>query len=262
VDKRIERITRALPLLTTTQLKSIDEIVTQFQRGYLHISKNEALDFISDSILLDFGDMLRLHHCFSKGPFSKDKFEYGLELVFNQAGQVAELAPAGNPTFDITINAQKYSLKTEAAKAIKLDLIHISKFMELGKGVWEDKVDHLVGLLDRFLDRVEALDRVLILRNTSKAPWTYELVEIPKDLLLKARVGELHINSTSKQNPKPGCCEVLENGERLFQLYFDGGTERKLQIKYLQKKLCSVHATWVFDVNPIQSEIGNDSDSE
>ena len=31
-----------------------------------------------------------------------------------------------------------------------------------------------------------------------------------------------------------------------YQLYFDGGTERKLQIKNLRKDLCTVHATWVF----------------
>ena len=35
-------------------------------------------------------------------------------------------------------------------------------------------------------------------------------------------------------------------GEMKYQLYFDGGTERKLQIKNLRKDLCTVHATWVF----------------
>ncbi len=33
-----------------------------------------------------------------------------------------------------------------------------------------------------------------------------------------------------------------------FQLYFDGGTERKLQIKHLLKSLCVVHAEWKFDI--------------
>ena len=31
-----------------------------------------------------------------------------------------------------------------------------------------------------------------------------------------------------------------------FSLYFDGGTERKLQIKHLRKDLCKIHATWIF----------------
>ena len=211
-------------------------------------------------MLADFGDMLRLHHCFSKGPFSKDKFEYGLESTFNQAQRLAVMAPPGNPTFDLTIESQKFSLKTEAARAIKLDSIHISKFMELGKGLWEDKVEHLDGLRIRFLDRLDGCDRILTLRNFQKNPWGYELVEIPKDLLKKASSGDLTINTSSRQNPKPGYCEVFENGERLFQLYFDGGTERKLQIKHLQKKFCLVHATWIFDVKQIQGEETSNSE--
>ena len=51
----------------------------------------------------------------------------------------------------------------------------------------------------------------------------------------------------SKQNPKPGYCYVEENGNTLFSLYFDGGGERKLQVKGLQKSLCTVHATWQFE---------------
>ena len=36
------------------------------------------------------------------------------------------------------------------------------------------------------------------------------------------------------------------DGNIKFQLYFDGGTERKLQIKHLRKDLCVVHAQWEF----------------
>ena len=232
---------------------SVQEIELRV-KPYILIDRNLELNFINDKILRDFGDMLRLHHCFSIGPFSKDKFEYALELAFNQAGYIAILAPAGNPTFDISIEGELFSLKTEAAKAIKTNYIHISKFMELGKGNWSDKVEDLIGLRERFITRVNASDRILTLRNINKDPWTYELVEIPKDLLLKSINGELYINIQSKQNPKPGYCDVFENQERLFQLYFDGGTERKLQIKHLNKKFCSVHATWIFDTKQIQSE--------
>lgn len=143
MDERVARITKSLSKLTPAQLTAVDELVEQFLRTYLRMDRNPVLNFIDDTILADFGDMLRLHHCFSKGPFSKDKFEYALELSFNQAGYYATLASSGNPTYDITIEDQKFSLKTEAAQAIKLNTIHISKFMELGKGIWEDKLKHL-----------------------------------------------------------------------------------------------------------------------
>ena len=262
MEERIARIIRSLPKLTPAQLKSIDDLVEQFSRPYANIDRNPDFHFLNDEIMTNFGDMLRLHHCFSKGPFSKDKFEYGLELAFRQAGYSAILAPTGNPTFDLTLEDQKFSLKTEAARAIKFNTIHISKFMELGKGLLEDKVEHLEELRNRFLDRLDGCDRILTLRNFQKDPWGYELVEIPKTLLMMAQQGELTINSASRQNPKPGYCDVFEDNEKLFQLYFDGGTERKLQIKHLQKKFCLVHATWVFDIKQIQGEEKNELEKE
>ena len=51
----------------------------------------------------------------------------------------------------------------------------------------------------------------------------------------------------SRQTPKPGYCDVRdEAGALLFRLYFDGGTERKLQVKDLVKSTCLVHGEWEF----------------
>ena len=75
----------------------------------------------------------------------------------------------------------------------------------------------------------------------------YELVEVPKALLQEASAGKLMICRNSRQSPKPGYCDVTDHAANLeFQLYFDGGTERKLQIKHLRKELCMVHAHWEF----------------
>jgi len=53
----------------------------------------------------------------------------------------------------------------------------------------------------------------------------------------------------SVQNPKPGYCYVEnDEGELLFQLYFDGGGEMKLQLQRLDKSECKVHATWEFTI--------------
>jgi type II restriction enzyme len=34
----------------------------------------------------------------------------------------------------------------------------------------------------------------------------------------------------------------------MYELYFDGGTERKLQVKNLRRDLCRIHATWQFAI--------------
>lgn len=238
-----KRLGELLPKLTDVQIDSIVEIVEQLARPYISIKVKPDSNLLSSSLAEMFGDAIRVHHCFSAEPLSKDRFEYALERAANLCGIKAARAPRGNPGHDITINNQLFSLKTEAAKAIKYNSIHISKFMELGKGKWELEI-----LRGQFLNRLSTFDRVLTLRCLGREPWRYELVEIPKSLLSKAQAGKLRLMDTSEQNPKPGYCDVEEDGKILFQLYFDGGTERKLQIKYLQKSLCVVHGEWVFGI--------------
>jgi hypothetical protein len=129
--------------------------------------------------------------------------------------------------------------------------VHISKFMELGKGDWSDKEEDLIGLREQFFHHMRNYDRILSLRRlptSKKSTWRYELVEIPKSVLEEARNGTLRMVHASKQSPKPGYCDVRDaKGKNKFQLYFDGGTERKLQIKGLDKSLCTVHAEWEFE---------------
>jgi type II restriction enzyme len=122
--------------------------------------------------------------------------------------------------------------------------------MELGRGTWGDDPKDLIGLRNAFIEHTNNYERIFTLRALKRAPqWHYELVEIPKRLLLRARTGRLEMRMASRQFPKPGYCFVSDkDGEAMFQLYFDGGSERKLQIKGLLKKHCTVHATWKFTI--------------
>lgn len=248
-SERIERLLAAIPELSDNRLQLVDRVVSVFAlpRNYW---RSSASGIISTRTLEDFGDVLRLHHCFSREPFSKDKFEYALENVLRLSGIEAVLALRGQRGYDIRIDAENFSLKTEAAKAIREGTIHISKFMELGGGQWGDDPDDLQGLMAQFLAALNNIQRILILRALKKGnpEYLYELVEVPKNLLERAATGRLEMMGSSTQYPKPGYCYVEENGEAQFCLYFDGGGERKLQIKGLRKDLCFVHATWQFDL--------------
>jgi hypothetical protein len=251
-DKRrlIELLVKAIPELTAGQLHWLQRVVHVFSAD--HDFQLSETDLFDETTLQNFGDAIRVHHSFSSEPFSKDKFEYVLVSVLKMSGHTASLALKCNPGHDATTDGVRLSLKTQADKGIKEGIIWISKFMELGKGVWGDNPNDLVGLRDQFLEHMKAYDRILTLRTLTKAPkWKYELVEIPKSLLIKAKDGELKMMSDSKQYPKPGYCHVRNDaGETIFDLYFDGGTERKLQIKNLNKSFCSVHATWEFIIPP------------
>ncbi|MCB0177779.1 MAG: restriction endonuclease [Anaerolineae bacterium] len=247
--ERIEKLSTVLKDLNSWQLELVEQVVEQFRKPYISIDGFAESDIVSECFLNYFGDILKIHHTFSKEAFTKDKFEYALERVSNLCRNFAQLAPRGNPGHDITINGVKISLKTQADINIRVKKLHISKFMELGKGEWSDSVENLEGLRKQFLAHLEAYERIFSLRCLSKKPekWHYELVEIPKSLLDEARNGNLRIVGKSSQTPKPGYCDVTdETGELKFQLYFDGGTERKLQIKNLLKNYCIVHANWIF----------------
>ena len=107
--ERIERICGLVSGLTENQLSVIECLVSQFNSPYLLIERNENSDLISEGVLADLGDTLRIHHCFSYEPFAKDKFEYALERTLKSLGVHAEMAPAGNPGLSHFITVKHYS---------------------------------------------------------------------------------------------------------------------------------------------------------
>lgn len=231
--------------LSSSQLEWVQGVIDQFQLpcGY---EREASSDIITPEVLERVGDALRIHHAFSRQALSKDRFEFALERALKLSGISADLETSRtNRGHDITINGVPVSLKTEAAAAIKRDSIHISKWMELGRGEWR-----LDLLLQLFLDHMQGYDRIFTMRRLQPGPehYEYEFVEIPKALMQEAAGAVLTVQDKSKQNPKPGYGHVKDaNGASKYALYFDGGTERKLQIKHLQKSHCIVHGRWEFD---------------
>lgn len=256
-EKLIETLTKKMYKLDKGQLKWLERIIEIYECDYQYTLHKST--YLKSESLNAFGDALRVHHAFSAESFSKDKFEYVLANVLSDSGHETILAPKGNPGYDLSCDGVKFSLKTQADKSIKADQLHISKFMELGKGKWDENIKDLEGLREAFLRHLQNYERILILRALSAAKkyrgqyqCCYELVEIPKNLLMMASTGQLDMMMNSKQRPKPGYCYVRSGEVQVFQLYFDGGGERKLQIRKLLKSCCEVHATWEFSLNPPQ----------
>jgi len=167
------------------------------------------------------------------------------------------MASRGNPGHDITLGTQRISLKTQADKNLRLGVVNIHKFMELGRGNWTDNPSDLIPLRDQYLAHLRGYDRVLVLRNTAYPTvvspyWRYELLEIPIDLLQRAVNGTLKMMLDSRQMPKPGYCHVVDAaGNPAYRLYFDGGTERKLKVQNIRRDLCIIHATWEFIIHEL-----------
>lgn len=249
-EKEINELISSFNQLTPAQQNWIKSTILAFSAARKFERANDS-DLITDTALYSIGDRLLTHHAASRQALSKDRFEFAFEAALTMAGITAELVPSRtNRGHDITINGVPVSLKTEASATIRDNLIHVSKWMELGRGEWS-----LPLLLNHFLEHLRSYDRIFTMRRLKEidSSMRYELVEIPKPLLLEASNCHLEVCTNSKQIPKPGYGYVKDNqGLLKYSLYFDGGSERKLQIKHLRKDLCKVHATWTFSLPPVQ----------
>jgi type II restriction enzyme len=239
--------------LTPSQTELVAAVIRQFHLPHkFHLNPDSEL--VTPAVLGMLGEALRIHHAFSRQALSKDRFEFALERSLNRAGIRAELVEnRTNRGHDMTIEGVPVSLKTQADANIRADLLHISKFMELGKGEWK-----LPLLRDMFIEHMRSYERIFQFRCLQPGPtsYLYELVEIPKSLLLEGMDAQLVIQTRSIQAPKPGYGYIYDTAGKLkFALYFDGGTERKLQIKKIRKELCTVHGTWQFDSAPFEQSV-------
>ena len=244
-------LSEKLDTLSEVQKYLVGKFINQISKE-VAVVKNEDSDIASDTLCDFFSAKLSLHHSMTEQPLTKVQFEYLLRDALTLAGHNASKSSNGKPGEDLIVDQSGWSCKTQADARIKKDKLHISKFMELGKGKWVD-VGDMVKLRSQMFEHMKSYSRIFILRcvehpgvvNKDYECFTYELVEIPKGLLLEANNKPIEIQQGSAQDPKPAYCHVsAPDGSNKFSLYFDGGTERKLQVKNIDKKLCKVHATW------------------
>jgi len=292
--KHIFQLSDEVERLTPSQKAWISSFVQQFQMSHaferpVNPATGQKSDLVTDIVLENIGDLLRIHHAMSRRALSKAPFEYAFEKALQLSGKAASLsANSINPGADLTVGDVRISLKTEAAKGVKEHQIHVSKWLEMGKGDWNPPTIQL----PRFLKHMEGYDRILTLRCLVQTGerYLYELVEIPHALMMEAATGVMEAAPKTKQVTTPWYCRVLDveateqaleayNAKRgkkgnppkpvyKFCLYFDAGTERKLQVKGLLKRHCIVHATWKFEsiqlaaAEPAEEEVKAEEEAE
>ena len=259
--KYIFSLPEEVATLTPSQKAWIQAFVQQFKMPHTFV-RNPGSDLVTDLVLENIGDLLRIHHAMSKRSLSKAPFEYAFEKALQLSGKPARLADsATNPGYDLTIGTARISLKTEAARNTRENQLHVSKWMELGAGLWDPPTVQL----PRFLHHMTGYDRILSLRcllQTGTHYW-YELVEIPHALMMEAQNGLMEKAAKTRQESSPWYCRVPDGrGGYKFCLYFDAGSERKLQVKGLLKSHCVVHATWKFESFQLTPEAGATDEEE
>lgn len=174
-----------------------------------------------------------------------------MKETFSSVRVRSELTPPNNSGADIVVHDEKWSLKTQADRKIRSDMVNIHKVMEAGAGSinsWEERRN----LVSAFHAHLGSFNRLIMLRCLPATEAFvfphYELIEVPVPLLQKAARFPLQGSENSTIEPAGFTVNVMsEDGQtREFQLCFDGGGERKLRVKHLRRELCVSHISWSF----------------
>lgn len=247
-DKRddIADVVSTLQQLTPTQVDVVKAIIDRFADE--QVSEHCRDDFLTREAFEYFSMRLAAHHAYSSSVLKKENFEHILEQSFIRAGIPAARADSMTEGgADLKAGNVTLSLKTEAAKNLKLDSITISKLMEAAwiKGITstEDIPERIATMV---VPHFANYDQIFILRSypDKERPDAirYDLREIPKAVL--SLVSDLQPEDFSPlTRTRTTSAEVKMDGRRAFKFRLDGSDD-KLTINYLDVGLCPLHAWW------------------
>jgi hypothetical protein len=234
--------------------------MAEAMRGSICQTLASKSDILSPVFIEHFANRFRMHHATHSEKFNKKAFEFAFHSACLAAGRKSVIVnDPTNPGADVIVDGVPFSLKTEAAASIQDGHITISKLME-ARWIREctTRENFARETTRRVVAHLEKYARILMLRafTVSRTEVRYDLVEIPRDLLLNIR----GLTSADFE-------ERTENGSSRADVYIPRGTERtkaftvrldgsveKVTIAGLQTGLCVLHGSWqVKTVPPVQS---------
>lgn len=244
-DELLKQLQRIAPSMTAGQLTLLIQMASSMrQKIKRHVSP--ASDIMTPVFEENFANRLLIHHALSEEKLKKKSFEYAFRDAAKADGKDAEITSSSvHPGADVTVDAVRFSLKTEASKNISKTGITISKFME-ARAIRGKNVAELAELtVSRLGEHLAGYERILMLRafSSSANEVQYIFVEIPHSLLMLAtgvRADDIVLN----KGPNGGGRAKVRLGEEVaFSLNLDGSVE-KITISGLRVDLCRTHAIW------------------
>ena len=178
----LERLNALWPNLSIDQQSLLLGIAADLARPMDAWRNPQSNVITTDRILLRIGDYLKTHHALSNESFKKEKFEYTLEKILKESGFDAKRSASKSNPYDLVVNQEKWSLKTQANRDINQRKVWISKMMELGAVPWGRTDESLRKTLAFIMAKIAATDRIFTLRCLTPLDpvhHEYELLEIP-----------------------------------------------------------------------------------
>lgn len=202
---------------------------------------NTNSELLRPEFVSEFRARLQAHHATHTTPMDRLGFENAFLSASRSSGLHTAEAPSRTTRFyDATIADEKFALKTEGAKSMKPDKLHISK---LSEAAWiqdmrsaRKRYDKSMAFIDDFL---AAVDRIFVLRYYQASPMPhYELVEIPVGHF--KRIKELTVSDFDSDAPRVLISDAKGD---LMEFRLDR-SDSKITIGKIEKSRCVVHAEW------------------
>lgn len=244
MQKQIQQLLKVAQGLTESQLACLlgtaNTLNTNIQCKIMPSS-----DIVDEAFNNDFMNRLLMHHATTAAKMKKEAFEFAFINAANASGKKAQLAKnMTNPGFDVVVDSIPFSLKTEAEKNIKLDIIKISKLMEsAGVRNFSTKGEYVRYTREHIVPLLRKAKRIIVLRCFNQSTYLqYHLVEIPLELLLKIeKFTDKDFSERTRVNSS--WAGVYDSKGLQFKLNFDGSDE-KITINGLRVDLCIIHGYW------------------
>lgn len=193
-------------------------------------------DFVAE-----FRARLQAHHATHTTPMDRLGFENAFLAASRAAGVETEDAPSRTTRFfDATVGEDQVALKTEGAKDMQADYLHISK---LSEAAWiqdmrsaRKRYERTMALVDEFL---AAVQRIYLLRYYRSSPTPhYELVEIP--VAHFERIKEAKVSEFASDAPR---IQVADEQGPIMRFVIDR-SDSKITVRKIAKSRCIVHGEW------------------
>jgi Type II site-specific deoxyribonuclease len=216
-----------------TVARAMSRPITQVRKG------NSAI--VTEAFVAEFQSKLLMHHATHTTKLDRLGFENAFLAASRAAGRATEQAPSRTTRFwDVRVDGEQISLKSEGAASMKADYLHITKLSEAAwiQDVRSAKARHgrMMQLINDFLAAVQGM---FVLRSSSRADGPfYELVEIP--VALFRRIEELPVAAFDSDAPR---IAITDDAGDIMELRLDR-SDAKITVAKLRKDRCIVHATW------------------
>ena len=192
-------------------------------------------------------------HCsftttFSKPPLATNSFEAAFVRAADAGGHEIRKAPEGQRFWDVELDGQRISLKSTAAKDLRVGSLHISKLCEAAWIQDARSASHREKNTKRLFAEYTATVVAIIQLRLFKKKALYEMVRIPTSVL--AQVADVPRVKFAPEGPSIGIPVGQDPPD--FTLKLDR-SDAKVTLTKIDKSVCAVDGIWRLATRPPSS---------